>query len=657
MELQTATNPKTGEVVVLVNNQWVKAESVASNEAGEKAYLVGGKWITDSGESKLPAPAKTTAVGVATEAVKGALRGASNTAMIVPEAIGRAFPIPVVGDYIRRGVESLAAPSRSLVKADPKTETERFVGTAGEIAGSAAVGGGFNTARNAVVSVLSSLAGASGEQIAGEGGKVGGAILPAVVDLALTAGRNIPKNMVARRIEANTSTEHAKRGEEISKRTGIDLSLGQQTGDEATLVVEGMAAKNPFSAKEFQQFGANQVGQAVQRLNKIMDDITPDKVGDIRAGTAVKHAFDAAVNGAVNVRRAQAVKDFGEVATAAGESKVVATNNLVGRIDELIAEFDVPGGGDATATLVNRLKSLKNGLDDGLTANQTNRLLQVYTNASSGRGQLFKDLDTAQQRLISGRLKDALLSDLDDASNAQLGGAPRLLAIARDNYRANSAAITKLEESVLGRYLGNDRSPEHVMDFIMRAKPTQISETLSIVNKADPSLVPMVRRHTIERAIESAALPPSKRNPASPNFSAAKFIDAMPEGPKFEALFGSSNARGELKMVGEALERIAYRGFTEGSPTAPLLMSWDAAKRVFTIQGLAGLPAAVIAPKTVAKAALTPEGRRAIVTLGRYDSPNQGVIRAASYLAGLSAAEERKEQSPTASKAGTEAVQ
>lgn len=637
--MQTATNAQTGETAVLVDNKWVKAESIATNDHGEKAYLVGGKWLTTSGEADLPTEKKATVGGVAAEMVKGALRGASNTAALIPEGMSKLIP---GGAYLMKGVKALSAPSTSLVQAKPENATERFAGTGAEIAGSAAVGGGFNTVRGAVVSGLSSLGGATGEQMAGDLGQAGGAILPAVMDIAFTAGKNIPRNMVARRIRDNSATDFSRRGEEISQRTGINLSLGQQTGDEATLVVEGMAAKNPFSAKEFQQFGANQVGQAVQRLNKIMDDITPDKVGDIRAGAAVKGAFDTAVDGAVNVRRAQAAKDFDAVRAAAGDTKVVGTSKLTARIDELVSEFDVPGGGDATATLVNRLKSLKNGLDDGLTADQTKRLLQVYTNAQAGKGQIFKDLDNAQQRLISGRLKEALLADLDDASNAQYGGAPRLLAEARDNYKANSAAINKLEESVLGKYLGQDRSPERVADFIVRAKPSELKQTLDIVNKADPSVVPTTRRYVIERAIEDAALPPSKRNPSSPNFSAAKFIDAMPEGTKFEVLFGSSNARGELKMVGEALERIAYRGFTEGSPTAPLLMSWDAAKRVFTLQGLAGLPAAVIAPKTVARAALTPEGRRALITLGRYDKPNESMIRAGSYLATL-AAQDAKE--------------
>lgn len=47
MPLQYATNPETKETVVLVNGQWTKADQVAADPSGAKAYLVGGKWLSD----------------------------------------------------------------------------------------------------------------------------------------------------------------------------------------------------------------------------------------------------------------------------------------------------------------------------------------------------------------------------------------------------------------------------------------------------------------------------------------------------------------------------------------------------------------------------------------------------------------------------------
>ena len=50
--MQTATNPETGERVVLVGDKWEPFERSATNEKGAKAFLVRGQWVTDTG----PAP-------------------------------------------------------------------------------------------------------------------------------------------------------------------------------------------------------------------------------------------------------------------------------------------------------------------------------------------------------------------------------------------------------------------------------------------------------------------------------------------------------------------------------------------------------------------------------------------------------------------------
>jgi len=47
MAIQTATNPQTGERVVLVGEEWQPITQTATNKAGVKAYLAGNQWIVD----------------------------------------------------------------------------------------------------------------------------------------------------------------------------------------------------------------------------------------------------------------------------------------------------------------------------------------------------------------------------------------------------------------------------------------------------------------------------------------------------------------------------------------------------------------------------------------------------------------------------------
>ena len=134
----------------------------------------------------------TTASGVASEIGKGLVRGPMDIGM----AITRIPPFggPLTGML----AEYQAAPLRKIIAATPTTPTEQFAGTIAEILGANAIGGGFATVRNAVMSALSALGGATGEQVGGETGKVVGSVLPAVgavasipVAAAYRAGRNL----------------------------------------------------------------------------------------------------------------------------------------------------------------------------------------------------------------------------------------------------------------------------------------------------------------------------------------------------------------------------------------------------------------------------------------------------------------------------------
>src|SRR4051812_9469177 len=125
MSLQTATNPETGETVVLVGNDWQKADKTASNDKGEKAYLVGGKWLTDVSSQSQSKP-EATVGGVAAEGGKGLLRGASNTAMMIPEGMLRAVLGPMAPAVMSQ-IERIS--NRDLVKANPQNEPEKMAST------------------------------------------------------------------------------------------------------------------------------------------------------------------------------------------------------------------------------------------------------------------------------------------------------------------------------------------------------------------------------------------------------------------------------------------------------------------------------------------------------------------------------------------------
>lgn len=83
MGLQTATNPDTGERVVLVGDQWTPFTETATNDKGVKAYLTGNKWLTDEGPVAPAVPEKQQgffeSIGAPFQAVsEGVIKGGGN---------------------------------------------------------------------------------------------------------------------------------------------------------------------------------------------------------------------------------------------------------------------------------------------------------------------------------------------------------------------------------------------------------------------------------------------------------------------------------------------------------------------------------------------------------------------------------------------------
>lgn len=88
MALQTATNPDTGERVVLIGNAWQPIEKSATNESGTKAYLTGGKWHTEDIASEgMPKP-RTPEWGVENPMTYKVLKGAREYLGPTVEALG-----------------------------------------------------------------------------------------------------------------------------------------------------------------------------------------------------------------------------------------------------------------------------------------------------------------------------------------------------------------------------------------------------------------------------------------------------------------------------------------------------------------------------------------------------------------------------------------
>lgn len=481
------------------------------------------------------------------------------------------------------------------------------------------------------------------------GGATGAALSGATKVFNKVRPANVGANYVNKRFDTSPMTKDSER---IGKELGQTYTPGQATGSKSLLTIEGLVRRHPASADKMAKFDSEQMDKSLTNLVGNLDRLHANPSGPEATGNLVAKSFDDVVSKAVKVRRETASADFGRVDELAGRYRVIKPQNLMGAIDEIGKDFSAPGGGDASAALVKQIQGIKADLDragpQGLSAKETQRLLQIYGDAARGKGAIFKDLDTAQQRSIAGRLKDALIADVDDAADAggHVGEIAAALKTARNNYKQNSAAINDLEKSVLGRLFGGDyeKSPERIAQAVKNMKPSELQQSMKILSSADPATSQAVKRYLVEDALNTAGVNPTSGAPqpqiaGETMFSAPKFLTAI----RKSSVWGSFTPaeRASMETAVRDLERISYRAGTDGSPTAPLLFAWEVAKAMgggaaaMSPTQISKSVAAVLVPGKIAKAITTPEGQKALRTI-RTAKPNSLAARAAtSTLVGM----------------------
>lgn len=436
-----------------------------------------------------------------------------------------------------------------------------------------------------------------------------------------------PRNVGARYVQRALDTPAGREGAQVEAYLGEQMMPGQASQSRSLLTMEGLLRRHPASADMIASKDESLLRAARARLDNALSRMSA--TGDrATAGMRVRSAFDNTLNAALDVRRNQAAQDFGAVHAAAGRAPIFHMGGAVRAIDGLIEEFGTPGAGDAISTLVNQLRSVRNELSRPLTAQNVQRLLEIYGRARRGSGQVFKDLDNAEQRRIAGLVFDAIEGDLDRvAQSLPPGNVATSLQQARNNYRLNSQAINELEASTLGRYLGGaDRSPERIFEQMKNMQPSQAGETFRILQGADPGLADAVKRSVFEDALERAK-PPAQRvedqltagaNPEG-DWSPARFLSNLRGSWVWGQL--NRNERFEFQMLASAMQRLANRAGTDGSPTAPLLFALDVAKSMgksvvgLDPVGMAQMGTAALAPRVLAPLVATSRGRQALVTV------------------------------------------
>ena len=394
-------------------------------------------------------------------------------------------------------------------------------------------------------------------------------------------------------------------------------------------------------------------GQAINEINKFTAKLGKKGVSEAALGEQIRGSVKNAVTTVQKMRKNQATIDYDRVRKLSGKKPIMQLNSLKTEISKIVDDFDVPGGQaivKQAKALLSQVKTtekitppskiidiagrpireaITEAVEPKISIDKAMKIRSVYSNAARGTGQLFKDIDNAQNRMLASRLINALEKDFAAAPTTMKGNIAEALNVANKNYKIFSQSIESVENSVLGKMLGreihdslisgqtiNTIAPEKIVSRLLKMHPSELATSKAILQTKSPETWNNVRRFSVEKALNEAMdIPPTAGLNPIP-LSSAKFIKALPKEAQARELFTPKELK-ELATINNALIRFGDRTGANFSNTAVMQEFLETITAVVSKTGLLRLTGRVIGLKTIANAMTTPEGRKAILTIAK----------------------------------------
>jgi len=478
------------------------------------------------------------------------------------------------------------------------------------------------------------------------GGQVAGKVIPAIAKAVTKPVQTLLKKTAEKALKEPLAIE----GVRVAEAAGMELTPGQMTGSRFLLTAENVARRAGMTTDQIHKHDVKVAKQAIDRINKITSKLGKKGVSEAVLGEQIRGSVNHAVKSVQKMRRSQAALDYGRVRKLAGDKPVMQLKSLKAEINKIVDDFDVPGGEQIVKQAKGLLGQVKviekvtppskildisgkpmreavtEAIEPRISIDKAMKIRSVYSDASRGTGQIFKDIDSAQNRMLATRLIKAIEEDFSIAPTTAKGNIGEALKIANKNYKTYSQSLDAIENSVLGKMLGKDVNdaiiagqgwntiaPEQIVNRLVKMHPSELRTAKALLQKSSPETWGNIKRHSVERAlIEAMDIPPSAGLNPIP-LSSSKFIKALPKEAQARELFDKKELA-ELKMINNALIRFGDRTGANFSNTAVMQEFLETLTSIASKTGLFRLTGRAIGLKTIANSMTTSEGRKAVMT-------------------------------------------
>lgn len=265
----------------------------------------------------------------------------------------------------------------------------------------------------------------------------------------------------------------------------------------------------------------------------------------------------------------QSYKDLSDTISKEGLDIKTATND---QIKKVVYGYDTANIATRKASPIT-LEEMANGLSD-------------FSAMARQSGGIFENMKSAALRRVYVRLHQALLDDLQAAIDNPETPAPRAAALkkARDNYAENTNKIADIENTTIGKMIGETSYdtegnlniiPEKVAKKFDSMEPSEILNTLKFLDQTHPDVADMVRRYTLEKALNKAIEGRGAREDISKPFPKAEFIGKLPNKDMIQSLLKNNpHAAGQVMDVIDGMNRIINFGASRRGSDTAMRLSW-----------------------------------------------------------------------------------
>jgi len=524
-----------------------------------------------------------------------------------------------------------------------------------------AQGGAFAGAAQPVVGEDQQSFGANKAAQVGVGGSVGGLSGGVLNRAAATLENLLPSNAMATVTnyfggKANKGAL-AREGEEIAKRTGIDLTPAQVNADPSMTMAENMARQSIFSRSMVAEGDKKRVGQLVEHLDRTLNGISKSGASPEIAGAQVQNAAKNVIKKIEDTRSKVAGEDFGRVEKLVNGAPVIKAQSFDNTLAKLIDENSVAPEGSGQAAIAKALESLRSKVssEEGLSDLRISDMLKTrryLSQVSGGAATLAGATDKPMQKRAAAMLLKALDDDIEGSAGALGGEIGQALKQANGNYRAFSQQLESVEKSPLRTVLGEDLAgavesgsfntvaPEKVMSKLSGMTPTELGVTRRLLEKDNPEAWATFKRGYLESAIEKAKEMPASAGVNTPVMRPTQFVKNVGDQKRLEAIYSPQEVA-EINAAVNAARRMGDSTGYNFSGTAPAQEALGLMNRVTSagLKGISEVGSMALGSRKLARLMNDNKGRAALLELSRLPPQSQRARELAAQLSAMTAAE------------------